>query len=276
MWDGTTPYGYGGAFAWSVEPREVEAFWHHFTEWARESGLVSVVTRQSLFPEQLAEFPGEIVPRAPNVVCSLDATEEDIWKGYAHKVRKNVKRALASGLRVEVDEQGTMLEHFLSVYYETMDRREALARYKFPREFFDQICSRLAGHFAFFHVLKGQAVLSSELVLLSAATIYSFLGGTRVEAYALRPNDLLKHHIITWGHRAGKKTFVLGGGYGGPDGILRYKLGFAPLGLVTFKIGRLIVDTRGYDSLLESRRRWEAVQGRIWEARPDFFPGYRS
>ena len=79
-------------------------------------------------------------------------------------------------------------------------------------------------------MLSEGRVVSTELVFVAAEHVYSFLGGTLTEALELRANDLLKHEIIRWARDAGRKTFVLGGGYGAADGIFRYKLSFAPKG----------------------------------------------
>ena len=95
--------------------------------------------------------------------------------------------------------------------------------YYFPESFFRSIILHLPGQFAFFHVLAGERVVSTELVLLSAEHIYLLPCDPYKVALVNRPNDLLKHAIIEWGGRTGRRAFVLGGGYAGPDGIFRYK-----------------------------------------------------
>ncbi len=114
--------------------------------------------------------------------------------------------------------------------------------------------------------------MSSELVLVSQSHIYSFLGGTRAEAFPSRANDLLKHEVILWGHRAGKQSFVLGGGYGGADGIFRYKLSFAPRGKSDFKVGKMVVDPNWYTELMSLRRAFEESAGNHWTPESGFFP----
>jgi len=275
-WDATSPYGYGGAFCWGCGTDEVREFWTGLRRWAASQGIISLFARLSLFPEQLAGFDGTVLENTPNVVRFLDLAPEALWMDYEHKVRKNVKRAQREGVSVEVDLDGSRLDQFLAIYYGTMDRRGAAPSYYFDRAFFERLIVRLRGQFAFFHALYGETVLSTELVLFSSDHIYSFLGGTRVEAFALRPNDLLKHEIILWGKRGGKKAYVLGGGYGGPDGIFRYKLSFAPHGQVPFRTGQIIFDQKAYDLLVATRRSWEAAQGREWQPRPGFFPAYRG
>ncbi len=118
---------------------------------------------------------------------------------------------------------------------------------------------------------EGQ-IISTELTLRSTKTLYSFLGGTLAEHFDLRPNDLLKHHAILWAKAAGLQRFVLGGGYGGEDGIYRYKLAFAPQGTLPFCVLNRVHDAEAEAALVAARRRAEPG----WEPQEGFFPSYRS
>ena len=259
--DIVTPYGYGGAFR--TGEANADAFWAAFDLWAAEHRVVSELVRFSLFRERMLPYPGQREQRLVNVVRDLGA---DPWMDFEHKVRKNVNKARRSGLRVEIDETGARLDDFLRVYQGTLTRREADERYRFPRDFFERIRDGLPGHYVFAHVLDGDRVVSAELVLLSATTAYSFLGGTDEAAYALRPNDLLKVELFRWAEAAGKRRFVLGGGYEDDDGIFRYKRSFAPHGLVPFEIGMRVLDQDVYDSLTS----------RTGPGETRFFPAYRA
>ncbi len=233
--DVITPYGYGGAFFWGADRDAVAAgFWPVFDGWAAEQPVVSELVR-------------------------ADA----LWMDCEHKVRKNVKRARRAGVKIEFDPTGERLDDFLRLYDHTLQRRDAPERYRFPREFFE----RLPDQRVYVHALHGDDVVSSELVLLSEHNAYSFLGGTESEAFELRPNDLLKWELILWAKEAGKRRFVLGGGYGSDDGIFRYKRSFAPHGLVPFFVGRRVLEPELYRALTERL----GVAGER-----AFFPAYRE
>jgi hypothetical protein len=262
--DIVTPYGYGGAFR--TGEADADAFWSGFDAWAAERGVVSELVRFSLFAERLVPYPGAREQRLVNVVRDLAPAEDELWMDYEHKVRKNVKKARRSGLRVEIDETGARLDDFLRLYEHTLTRREAHDRYRFPRVFFEGIRRRLAGHFVYAHVLDGDRVVSSELALVSATSAYSFLGGTDDETFAERPNDLLKVELFRWAQAAGKRRFVLGGGFRADDGVFRYKRSFAPGGLVPFEIGMRVLDRDAYDALTERAG---------GPREPGFFPAYR-
>ena len=265
-----------GAFAWNIAEQQAAAFWQQFAAWAAAYRVVSTFARLSLFPGQQLPFVGEVAIDRLNIVRSLDLEPDQLWRDFEHKVRKNVNCAKRSAITVEVDACGRRIDDFLAVYYSTLERRAASDGYFFSREFFQCLMRDLPGQFAFFHVLEGSRVVSTELVLVSADHLYSFLGGTLTEAFAHRPNDLLKYEVMLWGRQMGKRAFVLGGGYAGEDGIFRYKKSFAPQGATPFFVGRQIHDTATYARLLERRRCWELGRNAAWMPASGFFPQYRA
>lgn len=278
--DLVTPYGYGGPFCWGqmqrdwIEENRVEqSFWKNFEQWARDSHAVSEFIRFSLFGEALlGTYPGQRVKRLVNIVRSLDLSEEALWHDTEYKVRKNVRHARAAGVTVECDPDADRFVEFRRIYDQTMDRRRALTAYYFPDDYFRKIHQDLRGNFAYFHALLDGKVIASELVLVSEHNCYSFLGGTDETSFEHRPNDLLKYEIIRWSAAAGKRNFVLGGGYQPEDGILRYKQSFAPNGRRDFCVGMRILDPAAYHGLVTYRQRQEPG----WQPQPGFFPIYRG
>lgn len=273
--DLTTPYGYGGPFVWGADaPYALAApFWDGFEAWCACEGVVSEFVRFALGADAMLPFPGTTEERALNVVRSLDLPPEALWMDVQHKVRKNVKRAQQSGVTVETDETGERLSTFLKIYEATMDRRDAGAQYYFTRSYFEAIHRDLPGQFLYVYAMHEGHAVSTELVLVSETALYSFLGGTLRDAFAVRPNDLLKYEIMRWGQDHGKRAFVLGGGYQPDDGIYRYKTSFAPDGQVPFRVGTRIHDAARYAALVERRR---ALAADDWTPARSFFPAYRG
>lgn len=276
-WDATTPYGFGGPFAWGEQPNALaEGFWEALDAWMRSRQVVSLFARLSVFPAQRLPWPEGMVYQCDNVVRSLSGGHEAIWADYRHKVRKNVQKARRQGLEVLVDPHGTYLEDFMGIYHATMERNHAGSQYFFARPFFEALLREIPGGAVLFHVLDGEKMVSSEMVLTSAAHMYSFLGGTLAESFEHRPNDLLKHAAMQWGHEQGLETFVLGGGYEPGDGIFRYKESFAPEGIVPFYVGQRVWSPLAYTRLVEQRRSFERDRHGQWNPRPRFFPEYRA
>jgi hypothetical protein len=270
-WDAITPYGYGGPFAWGAPG--ADAFWRSYAGWCAEARVVSTFARLSLFPEQLASLPGGVEERAPNVAVPLEGDAESLWRGYDTRVRRWIRVAEGSGLRVERDDRAARLDGFLAVYEHTMRRHGAGDWYYFPRALFEAIRDHLHGQYTFFHTLSGDEVVSSDLVLESAEHVYYFLGGTLTEAFPLGPNYLLKHAVATWAQRLGKRRYVLGGGYEPGDGVFRYKRGWARHGEVPFRVACWTHDGPGSRALAERRA---SHAGGAWTPRAGFFPPYRG
>jgi hypothetical protein len=274
--DLTTAYAYGGPFAWGVTEPEGAAFWDRFDEWAKEIGAATSFARLSLFPETLLPFHGETIDRGPNVVRRLDLSDDRLWMEYEGKVRRNVQRARAEGVTVTADLAGERLDDFVRIYESTMDRRDALDYYYFPRSLFETIIAELPGRFVFMHAHAGGKIVSSDLMLLSERTAYYWLGGTLSEAFPMRPNDLLKHETFLRCRALGKDRVVLGGGYKPDDGLIRYKRAFAPGSEARFMIGTRACDPGAVARLVERRRDWERGLGKEWIPVDGFFPPYRS
>lgn len=277
-YDITTPYGYGGPFTWGATDAAALAvpFWRGFERWCSETGVVSEFLRFTLFSDDVLPFPGTQEPRLDNVVRRLDVDPEAMWMEFEAKVRKNVNRARRSGVEVAVDPTGERLDDFLRIYSSTMERRSASSHYYFPRSYFERIHDELPGQFVYLHALHEGSVVSTELVLVSSGSIYSFLGGTDRDAFKLRANDLLKYEIIRWGVQQGKRRFILGGGYEPGDGIYRYKLSFAPDGALPFYVGTRVHDSVLYQQLVGRQRRLAEAQGREWTTTSSYFPRYRA
>lgn len=274
--DVISPYGYGGAFHSGATEIDAKEFWSAFDGFCRSRGVVSEFTRLCLFEDRRLPYPGRTEQKLVNVVRDLRVPPDEMWREFDHKVRKNVQKARRSGIRIDIDETGSRLDDFRRIYQDTMDRRHARSSYYFPPEFFEAIVRQLPGQFVFFHARHGADVVSTELVLRSGGTLYSFLGGTVRSAFDLRPNDLLKYEVIRWGQETGHTHFVLGGGQASDDGIFRYKRAFAPHGLVPYLVGSRVFDEDRYDRLVAAHRARGRHRLPGWEPDFDFFPAYRQ
>lgn len=274
--DTVTPYGYGGPHTWNVSDVEKASaeFWKLFDDWAHHNNIVSEFIRFGLFPHLLLPYPGDTVSRSTNIIRSLEIDDEAIFQSFEKKVRKNVRKAERSGLRVEIDEHGARIDDFLSIYSGTMERRNATNSYRFPRTFFESIHDKLSGHFAYAYVLLDNTIISTELLLVSELTVYSFLGGTDGNFFEVRPNDLLKHEVIRWARSKGKTSYVLGGGALPNDGIERYKRSFAPDGAVDFTTGQRVLQPDAYQQLVKARQTQQPDADPLEGS--DFFPEYRK
>ncbi len=274
--DTTSPYGYGGAYYWGDDDARVEVsygFWRSYNEWVERERCISEFIRFHLFEQDLAVYPGEKILRTKNIVRALTLSEDNVWIDFKHKVRKNIKKSQRSGLECIIDVDGRYLSDFINIYESTMERRKASNFYRFNKEYFEAVSDNLPNNSIYFHILDGGKIVSTELILYSPETAYSFLGGTREEAFDKRPNDLLKYKVMIWAKERGISNYVLGGGYKPEDGIYRYKQSFSPNGEYCFYTGQRITDVERYEKLFNAREK--SLSG-TWQPLDGYFPQYRS
>jgi len=251
-------------------------FWREVERWASEMCLISAFFRLSPFAVDIEGIVDQVSVTGGNVIRSLSSDKESIWLDYKRQGVQKLKHAERCNLTVTVDECGKKLENFLAIYYGTMQRRQALEQYYFPKEFFTTIINHLPGQFAFIHVMHDQTVVASKLLLVSADNVYGFLGGADESFFCMNAYDFVTHSAIMWGVDHKKKNYVLGGGYCGYDGIFQFKKKFAPSGVVPFQVGKHIFDRTIYENMCDKRRKYEESNGRYLIGCDSFFPAYRT
>ncbi len=260
-------YGYGG---FCIQGDGYQKLNDDYDKFCIDSGFISEITRFHLSYDAHKVFSGKVEYVQKNVVLNLEPSSDELFMGFEHKVRKNIKKSLGYELEVKIDTLGEDIEHFMEMYYSTMDRTGAKKSFYFSKEFFNEL-NKMKNNFIYIYALHDNKIISAELVLYGSHNCYSFLGGTNMEYSHMRPNDFLKWEIINWAKQQGLKQFVLGGGYGGEDGIFKYKKAFAPTGIVDFYIGKKVFAEDKYNKLISLREKDE-----LFDKSSSFFPLYRS
>ena len=122
-------------------------------------------------------------------------------------------------------------------------------------------------------LLNGMAI-STEFILLSSSTIFSYLGGTLAEFFHTRPNDFLKINVMDWGRENDRTHYVLGGGRSNDDQLYKYKKDFFPKEEdLIYYTGRKIVLPEVYQKLVNRTLDKPEDFPSIEEG---YFPAYRS
>ncbi|WP_029089318.1 GNAT family N-acetyltransferase [Brevibacterium album] len=280
LWDISTALLYGGPLATRDSAALLSAFWSRFRAWARETGTVSEFIRTSpvAFPaaDPLLAYPGEVREQAPHIVRSLDAGSVEALMADMHpNVRRGARKARAAGLDVVADTTGERLEAFLRIYAETMDRRQAAERFRFPARAFAELNAAFPGRFAYVYAVQGARPVAVELMLMDDRTGYFFLGGTETAALPLYASVLVHCEAIALAWRRGLRSYVLTGGVTNTpeDSLLRFKRGFAPRGEASYRTGQQVFDEERYRKLLCRGSAGGPEPGPEAEG---FFPAYRA
>lgn len=267
--DITSPYGYGGPLCPpGTDGQTLAAFRRHFGQYCRGNRIVTEFVRfhPLLQNHRLPGGPAWAQKVSSVVYLNLSRPLEEIWSGFLHSCRKNIKRALQEKVNVVIDDSPDNFSQFLAVYRQTMDRNSADRFYYFSEEFFARIHNLLKGKFIYAHALVEGKIVSTELLLYSKDYIHSYLGGTLARYFPCRPNNLLKFEVIKWAQSKGIKYFVLGGGKSDGDGIHRFKKTFSNA-QADFYIGKTVHLEEIYYQLTGNDSAAISMGG--------FFPAYR-
>jgi hypothetical protein len=249
----SSPYGYTGPLtSKEIDEKTINQFWIDINEWYSKNNVVTEFVRFNLF-ENFNYYNSTLHKTMLNVKgCIIN--EELQWKLFDSKVRKNVNKAKREGLISKIiylDITDIEIECFYDIYIKTMIRTKASKKFYYNLSDFKSFIRNNPYNSAICNVYFEEKVISSELILVSKNSIFSFLGGTDEIFFDKRPNDFLKFELINWARRNGKDYYVLGGGYGYEDGIFKYKKSFFPNDIVTFFTGRKIVNDDIYIKLVK-------------------------
>ncbi|MEQ6123430.1 GNAT family N-acetyltransferase [Pseudotenacibaculum sp. MALMAid0570] len=277
--DFISPYGYTGPyFSDEMDINQKLIFWKNINNWYLKNKVVSEFIRFNLF-ENYTAYNGERKLTMLNIKGNIIG-EDSQWKAFDRKVRKNVNKAKRENLSCKVyyqDITKDKIKEFYDIYIDTMKRTNAKEAFFYHFEDFYRFVNENKNNCCICIVYSEDTPISSELVLKSKDTIYSFLGGTNEEFFSKRPNDFLKVELINWARQQGLKFYVLGGGYGMEDGIFKYKKAFFPNDIVNFYTGRKIINENVYNELIRKANKIRLRNGlaEINGNNDSFFPLYR-
>lgn len=272
-YDIITPYGYGGPniVAATDADRLVNEFQEAFSKHCKEQRIISEFIRFHLLKnkELVNGFYGEAVFSGMNIVKDL---RHPVLQDCSKSVKRCIKKAEQQGLEVIYDTSGELLNDFLTVYYDTMDRNSAENYYYFDEAFFKRLNHEMKGHYVYVHVLLENQVIASGLTFFGTTYSYGFLGGTLRDYLSYNPATVLEVKSMEWLKEKLIDYYILGGGYESNDGIYRFKRSFAKTtGDVPFYIGKKIHDPNIYHQLVQQRSKEPN-----FDPTNSYFPLYRS
>ena len=276
--DVVSPYGYSGPLiSESTTEEELSAFWTLVDAWYRNNNIITEFIRFSLNNNKRC-YSGTILPTLKNVQGKvLDEVLQ--WERFDKKVRNNYRKAVQNKLRFKLHSNRIpeeILVNFYNIYNGTMIRKNAESQLFYSLAYFKDYALNNPTHCAIAMVYLNDVPISTEFLLLSKDTIYSYLGGTNSEFFKTRPNDFLKVEVLNWARSNGYAYYVLGGGRVDNDQLYAYKKSFFPKDKdLIFYTGRKILNQKVYNELVT--KRMEEIENfkKLNTAAISFFPGYR-
>ena len=161
--------------------------------------------------------------------------------------RRVVRKARAGGVEISFAEGPADLEEFVTLYEETMRRREASPFYFFAEAYWRHLIGELRDALVRVDAHAEGELVASILCLASQPLLHYHLGASSERGQALGANHLLFAETAAWAATRGFSRFHLGGGVGGfEDSLYEFKRRFDPGGALPAYLGKAVHDPEAY------------------------------
>lgn len=158
-------------------------------------------------------------------VVDLRVGEQALYENLSSPIRRGIKRAVASGLRVEFSVEPEAMTHYYALHCLTRRRHHLPPQ---PINFFTSIAQHViacgAGAIATVYLQK-QPIAGAVLLHQNREGIYKF-GASDYAFQGIRPNNLLLWEAIKWYAAKGFATFDMGRTSLDNTGLRHFKQGF--------------------------------------------------
>lgn len=275
--DLSTPYGYGGLLIEGNKniDKNIFNFKEQYINYCINNNIVSEFVRFHPLNKnnESAESIYNVVDLSKTVSIDL-TTPDEIWDNLVGKNRNVIRKAVKSDVKVYWGRDLRLLDDFISLYNETMDRDKADEYYYFGEEYYKSVLEDLKYDMLFFYAVVDNEIASIAMILLGEDYMHYHLSASNKNYYKIAANNYLLYEAAAWGAENGFKKFHLGGGVGSSkDSLFKFKKSFSKKDTeTTFFIGKRVFIKELYEEFVNLSR----TSLNHPEDNNDFFPLYRQ
>ena len=278
VFDVVSPYGYSGILI-SDTGRDASFAAEGFAALRvtlAERGVCSAFLRMHpiLGNDFTTLFPPAVFNNSSETVAvDLYLSETDLMKQLRSGHQTILKKCKSLGYTAKFVPLIDVLDAFIELYKQTMDRVQAIETYYFDRKYFASLALLAGVHCGV--VESGSTIVAACLFFECGGIVQAHLGGTRTEFFSKSPFTMALFQAILWAKSRGNRWLHLGGGLGGgDDSLFHYKAGFSHTRF-HFLTACLIINEIKYRQLVDLKAQAEKLASEAtFESR--FFPAYRS
>lgn len=254
-----SPYGFSGPIFSGITRSTLQSFLEAYEGYAARRGYVAEFIRfcPSLSNHEPLQGLERVSLRYLNdvVIVDLRGGEEKAWRRIRKTARAEIRKALSYYPTVRIRSKPSLEEIrlFLKLYYETMRRNRASAKYFFAESFIERLFKYLEGYtYLVYSLDETGRPGSAALFLVDPGRLYAYyyLAGSNY-AQPVPSNRLVIWRFIQFAIRQGVHYINLGGGRGSNDSLFRFKASFSRL-TKPYYIGGIVFDEDTYRALAES------------------------
>lgn len=272
-YDIQTPYGYGGPIITSLtgdKGQLVENYYRSFKKYCNDNNIVSEFVRFHPIEKNYEDFSNVMDVKfiRKTVATVLKDKKDPFTEEFGKNSRKLIRKILKEDISYEIIEKPQNLDKFIKIYYDTMDRNDALDFYYFERDYFDYLLNNLRDYILNINVYYDNKTIASGLYFYYDKYLHAHLSGTDHNYLFLSPAYLLKYLTLEWGKEHGVEYIHYGGGTTNDpeDSLLKFKSKFTKEGFFDYYVGQNIYNQEVYDYLVEISGKKDS----------EYFPKYRA
>lgn len=267
--DFSTVYGYGGFI---VEGDDIALINETYVDYCKSNNIISEFVRfhPLLNNHTKMQEMYDLVHLGKTVF--IDTSSEDvIWKNISSKNRNMIRKAEKAGLKTYWGRYPEIIDDFMEIYQETMDRDDADEYYYFDRAFYHTILEDLKDSAMWFYTKVDNVIASIAIFMYENGKMHYHLSASRYEYRTLAPSNLMLYEAAMWANKNGYNKLHLGGGIGsGEDNLYKFKKSFNREEDSEFWIGKKVFIPELYDEMISIRKKFTT-----FDCESSFFPKYR-
>ncbi len=275
FYDSITPYGYGGVlFDGEVNEANLFAFRDEFLLKMQNENIISDFVRYHPVLDNAVSMKSisQVIDLGHTIAMDLTSPEV-IWENITSKNRNTIRKAQKNNIQIHHTDNYSIIQSFISIYNQTMERDNADEYYYFKENFYKVIFDYLKGNFQVFYATLDDTIIATSLIIYANKQIHYHLSGSLTEYRHLAPTNLLLYQVALWGQKHGFKTLHLGGGLGSNnDNLYKFKAAFNRNSGLQFSIGKQIFNQDLYEKLVNLRLQ----QNPAFNLESKYFPLYRD
>jgi hypothetical protein len=149
--------------------------------------------------------------------------KEKIWEGYKKNIRRDIRKAQRSGIKIRIEDSREGVHLFYKLYLASMERNRAMAKYPLGwfESIYEEMVRRRLGAFLFAEL--NHESIAGVVLIYSANSTHYFHNGSRYEFLKFCPNELLVHFSLERAIERGDSFFDFMGSDPHDLSLLRFK-----------------------------------------------------
>jgi serine/alanine adding enzyme len=189
----------------------------------RRRGIDQVRLTESPFSEPCSPESFKRIPAKCTLLDLRGFDKDKIWDGYKKNIRRDVRKAQKSGVRIRHEDSRECVHLFYQLYLASMERNRAMAKY--PLRWFEAINEMVAqkGLGAILLAELDQMAIAGVVLIHSFSSTHYFHNGSQYEYLKFCPNELLVHFSLERAIERGNSFFDFMGSDPKDLSLLRFK-----------------------------------------------------